>query len=263
MRTDAISLEEKRLTGVEDVEDYTSVHERHRIFPTLFEKRNHKKIIDLAAGVGVVGERIQNNYDSDLICNDISPTCLKTLQKLGLQTVSFDLDDDSKDFPFPDGTFDAVISLATIEHIIHIDHFLKEIGRILKSEGYLYLSAPNYSGLMYLIPFIFSGKTFHDPMSDETKYEFYAHVRYFTYRSLYELVTSFGFFLDTVYLAIPKSSSRYLELFNQSKKKAFVYKSIMTFMYKYFSPRWASEPVLCFKKSINKRIPKNIRKVVL
>ncbi len=147
MRKDAIQLEETRLQGIKSIQDYPDVHERHRVFPAIFEDRQHKTILDVAAGVGCAAQRIQENYPADLLCNDITPTCLTILQQLGIPTVSFDLDDDERPFPFPDGHFDAIISLATIEHLLHVDHFLRETHRILNNDGYLYLTSPNYAAL--------------------------------------------------------------------------------------------------------------------
>jgi 2-polyprenyl-3-methyl-5-hydroxy-6-metoxy-1,4-benzoquinol methylase len=149
MRKDAVQLEETRLLGIRSIQDYPDVHERHRVIPAIFQDRQHKSILDVAAGVGVAAQRIQENYPADLLCNDITPTCLTILKQLGITTVSFDLDDEERPFPFPDGHFDAIISLATIEHLFHVDHFLKETHRILTNSGYLYLSSPNYAALSF------------------------------------------------------------------------------------------------------------------
>lgn len=260
MRKDAIQLEEKRFEAIDDITEYSSFHERHRIFPDIFEKRGHKRIIDLAAGMGVVGKRIQAGYKTSILCNDICPKCLNIMENQGLATTSFDIDDEEKAFPFSDGHFDAVIALATIEHVIHTDHFVKEIYRILSNDGYLYISAPNYSGLPYLLPFLFTGKTFHDPLSDYDRYEFYAHVRYFTYRTLVEFVSSFGFQPDTVYLPLPRSSSKFVKLKARSLLKALGVHYAMKGIYTFLSPRWASEPVICFRKEIagSRKAPKKV-----
>lgn len=101
MRTDAIEVEERRLEGVEHLEDYPWFKERHRVFPAVFENRQHQRIIDLSAGVGCSAVRIKEKYNSDIICTDITPTCLRILRKLGLTTVSFDIDDPSEPFPYP------------------------------------------------------------------------------------------------------------------------------------------------------------------
>jgi ubiquinone/menaquinone biosynthesis C-methylase UbiE len=263
MRTDNITLEEKRFECFDNLENYPSFHERHRIFPEIFENRNHKKILDIAAGMGVVGKRIKDFYHSEIICNDVTPSCLNVMNKNGLTTTSFDIDQNEKNFPFPDKHFDAIIALATIEHVINTDHFVTEINRMLTDDGYLYLSAPNYTGLMYLLPFLINGKTFHDPLKDESKYEFYAHVRYFTFNTLIEYISSFGFFPEKVYLGIPEESSRYKKLLSKSKLKAYLFKNFMKYLYITLSPRWASEPVICFKKTLNIPEKLNYKKVVL
>jgi len=264
VRKVAIELEETRLQGVRSIQNYPDVHERHRVFPAIFEDRQHKTILDVAAGVGCAAQRIQENYPADLLCNDITPTCLTILQQLGMQTVSFDLDDDERPYPFPDGHFDAIISLATIEHLLHVDHHLREIHRILNNGGCLYLTSPNYAGLQYIPRYLLSGRSFLDPLSKSSRmrYEFYAHVRCFTYRTLLEFVSSFGFIPDTVYLALPEGSTFYQQLYANSKIKALAFRYGMMLMYRLLSPRWASEPILCFRKSGNK-VDRRFRKVIL
>jgi ubiquinone/menaquinone biosynthesis C-methylase UbiE len=253
-----IQLEEERLKDISGIEDYNMAHERHRIFPEILKTQNPKRILDVASGIGVVASRIKDSFSGELVCNDISPTCLYSLQKMGMQTMSFNLDDVENSFPIPDKNFDAVIALATIEHLIHVDHFVQEIHRILTENGCLYLSAPNYNGLLYLLPLWLSGKTFHDPLRADSRYEFYAHLRYFTYRTLLDYISSFGFTPLTVYLPLPEMGTRYLKLQSKSKISAWVFRNGLKAIYKIFSPRWASEPVICFKKGniINNEKPK-------
>lgn len=261
MRKDAINVEESRLQGVEKIEDYPSFHERHRIFPEIFGERKHKRILDVAAGVGCAARRIHDNYPTELICNDITPTCLQILKQQGLKTVSFDIDDDDLPFPFPDGHFDAVVSLATIEHVICLDHHLKEIHRVLSEDGYLYISTPNYAGLTFLPGYLLKGESFHNPLKEHSRYEFYAHVRYFTYKTLLEFVSSFGFSLQAVYLPLPEGSTLYRNLKDKSPLKAAFFRNAMKILYT-LGPRWATEPVLVFQKSENIS-PNGYRKIIL
>jgi SAM-dependent methyltransferase len=262
MRTDAIEVEEGRLEGIETLDDYPWFKERHRVFPAVFEDREHKEIIDLSAGVGCAAIRVKEQYNEDITCNDITPTCLKVLRKLGLNTISFSLDDPGTPFPLPDASFDCVISLVTIEHLTHVDHFLKETHRILAPGGFLYISAPNYAAPEYALKLLVTGRSFHDPLGpEEERYEFFGHIRYFTYKTLRDYVTSFGFALDTVYIARPEGSARYLALYERSKFLALSYRYLMTFRHRLLAPRWASEPILCYQKaSPNGR---RSRKVVL
>ncbi len=259
MRKDTRNVEESRLQGIKEIEDYPSFHERHRIFPGIFGSHQHDRILDLAAGVGCAARRIHDLYDGEIICNDVTETCLQVLKKQDLNVVSFDIDDECTFFPFEDGTFDAIVSLATIEHVLTLDHHMREINRILKDGGYLYISSPNYAGLVFLKRYLLGGESFHDPLDEDTRYEFYAHVRYFTYKTLLRFVGSFGFSPRAVYLPLPESSSYFKSMKAKSPVRAFLFRSSMWLLYKMGSPRWASEPVLVFQKSgqnARERFPK-------
>ena len=262
MKQDAIELEEGRLQGVEDLSDYRIFKERHRVFPAVFERRQHCRILDMAAGVGCAAERIHAHYPADLVCNDISPTCLKVLGKLGLQTVSFDLDDPETPYPFPGGDFDAVISLVTIEHIFHVEHLLQETYRILKDGGYLYIATPNYSAPEYLVQPLLFGRTFHDPLVEDSRYEFYAHIRYLTYRTLIDLLRASGFVPDTVYLALPAGSTRYKALYAASSIKALGYRYARWLEFHLLPVHWAAEPIVCCQKTTTGK-DRRLRRVVL
>jgi len=258
----SIELEEKRLEKVTGIDDYKMIHERHRIFPGAFENRQHKKILDIAAGVGVAAERVHKFYDGEITCNDISPKCLSILNGLGIKTISFNIDSENERFPLQDKEYDAIICLSTIEHLYNIDHFITEIRRVLSPSGYLYISAPNYNGLGYLLQLLRTGRTFHNPMNEHDRYEFYAHLRYFTYHTLLDYIGSFGFTPESVYLGLPEGSTKFLKLKERSVFKAFIIRNVMRTLYTFFSPRWCTEPVLCFKKSSQPETLKP-RKVVM
>ena len=92
------------------------------------------------------------------------------------QGIDIDIMDFNNDeFPFPDNSFDFVISLAVIEHIKNTENFLSEINRILKKEGFIFLSTPNWSC---------SFKNFYDD---------YTHVRPYTKKSLSRILSDFNF----------------------------------------------------------------------
>ncbi len=264
MRVDAQPLENERLKGLE-LENYPWYHERHRIFPEIFEQGKYKKVIDISAGIGIVAKRIKELYpDCTIIANDISEESLRSLRKLGLETTSFDLDNSKLHFPFEDECFDAVISLATLEHIIDIDHHMNEINRILKKDGDLFISVPNYSGIHFVIPFVIKGKTFHDFTKGELmRYEFYAHVRYFTYLSLIDFVKQFGFQHIKTFLPIPKDSTKFRKLKEKSKLKASVVRNLIKTFYYLVPPRWAFHPVLQFKKSDRVDANSKPKKIIL
>jgi ubiquinone/menaquinone biosynthesis C-methylase UbiE len=246
MRQDAIKIEDARLEGI-DLENYPWFNERHRIFPQIFEPGRYKTIFDVAAGIGVVASRIAKSYPCFMLCNDIAKNSLRSLRKNNLPAVSFDLDNDKTSFPLCDASFDAVISLATLEHIINLDKHINELRRILKPGGHLFLSVPNYSSINFVIPYLLRGRTFHDPMKGGLiKYEFYAHVRYFTYKTIIEFMREFGFVAQVTYLPLPKASSRFMRLKKKSRVLAAGFTLFMHAVYLLLPPRWALHPVIRF-----------------
>lgn len=53
---------------------------------------------------------------------------------------------DGRCLPFPDNSFDAVLSIATMEHVNGLEAFLSEVARVLRPKGLLYTSfAPIWS----------------------------------------------------------------------------------------------------------------------
>lgn len=49
---------------------------------------------------------------------------------------------DGKTFPFPDNSFDSVLTNQVFEHVFNPTEFLSEINRVLKPNGYLLLTVP-------------------------------------------------------------------------------------------------------------------------
>jgi 2-polyprenyl-3-methyl-5-hydroxy-6-metoxy-1,4-benzoquinol methylase len=237
------------------MECYKWFHERHRVFPEIFEDRKHRKVIDLSAGIGVVASQIAAKYPCSMTCNEVDETCLNQLRALPVELVSFDLDG-PEPYPLLDISYDAVICLATLEHLIHIDHFAEEVRRILTPHGRLYLSVPNYASLYWMLPLL-RGRTFHDPFDPRSRYEFYAHVRYFTYYTVVQFMEHFGFRLDTVYLPLPKGSTRFQQIRAQSILLAFLVQNCFRLLY-LTSPRWHQEPVICFSKETPARKPRRV-----
>lgn len=97
-------------------------------------------------------------------------------------------------YPFQDGYFDLIIASDVIEHVKETDLFLSELKRIMKPDGQLFLTTPNY-GSMVALKRVFFGRMFHDPLGgDLEKYCFYEHVRYFTTRDLRRYMTASGLY---------------------------------------------------------------------
>jgi 2-polyprenyl-3-methyl-5-hydroxy-6-metoxy-1,4-benzoquinol methylase len=90
-------------------------------------------------------------------------------------------------WPLADASFDAVWAGETIEHVADTAGWLSEVRRVLRSGGALVLSTPAHGPLTRLAVGL-SGRAWasrFDPRSD--------HLRFYTRRTLVELLGDFGF----------------------------------------------------------------------
>ena len=104
------------------------------------------KILDLGTGTGYLAFPFAQNYpDAEIIGLDIVKKTLeencKKADKAGLKNVKF-VSYDGLNFPFPDNTFDIVMTRYALHHFPEINNALKEISRVLKTNGILFLSDP-------------------------------------------------------------------------------------------------------------------------
>ena len=110
------------------------------------EKRG--KVLDAPASEGVLAQRIQK-LGFEVWCSDIDPSRFK------VTTLRCNYADLNQKWPYEDGFFDIVICTEGIEHLENPWHVIREINRVLKIEGALFLSTPNVlsikSRLSYLL----------------------------------------------------------------------------------------------------------------
>lgn len=106
--------------------------------------------------------------------------------------------DMTKPFPFPDNHFEYVTSIEGIEHIDNHLAFLKEVARVLKPGGTLYLTTPNILSLESRMNFFLSG--FHNlaskPIPLDTENIFFEHINPIGLNQLYFYCEKVGLKID-------------------------------------------------------------------
>jgi len=101
-----------------------------------------KMVLDIACGTGY-GSLLMSKTAKKVIGVDISEEAVEYAKaNFSGQKVSY-LVGSATNIPVKDGSVDVVVSLETIEHVDDQETFLKEVKRVLKPEGNLFISTPN------------------------------------------------------------------------------------------------------------------------
>ena len=97
--------------------------------------------------------------------------------------------------PIKDSSLDAILCLDVLEHMVDPWSVLLKLQRLLKPDGILLASIPNVRNFRVLIPLFFQGKWEYQEsggIMDKT------HLRFFTKRSVVQLIESAGFEIELV-----------------------------------------------------------------
>ncbi|MFX1535460.1 MAG: class I SAM-dependent methyltransferase [Promethearchaeota archaeon] len=102
-----------------------------------------KKILDIGCSGGLIWKFLQEeDVDLEYYGLDLIFEALKSNKKYHLDVKLFNAS--ATELPFQDETFEYIISCETLEHIPDTVTTLKEIFRVLKPQGRVVLSVPNY-----------------------------------------------------------------------------------------------------------------------
>jgi ubiquinone/menaquinone biosynthesis C-methylase UbiE len=178
---------------------------RHKFLEVarLIQAGGAKNILDFGCGPGsflsVLGEAHPEIHGVGV---DIaSPQIEFAREKVGkaFPNIRFELLHDDR-LPFPDASFDAVTCIEVVEHIhpFLAAKILSEIRRVLRPDGYVVLTTPNYRSLWPLIEFLLE-------RASPVKYH-EQHISKFTPNSLVKFMETCGFeatSLKSIFITAP------------------------------------------------------------
>ena len=137
---------------------------------------------------------------------EVGPNAAEAARARGVDVAEADLNDR---LPFPDRTFDTVVSNQVIEHLVDTDSFVHEIKRLLKPGGIAVTSTENLSSWHNVAALVFGWQPFSlsnvsslrsglgNPLaihraSEPDPRRSWQHQRVFSYRGLGELFEAHG-----------------------------------------------------------------------
>ena len=87
--------------------------------------------------------------------------------------------------PFKGNQFDCIFASEIIEHVLDTEAMFFEFNRVLKKNGYLIITTPEFAWLKRVFIALF--------LSDSYFYPFNPHIRFYSKKTLAEILKKFGF----------------------------------------------------------------------
>lgn len=119
----------------------------------LFQGAAPGSILDVPAGQGAFAKELLKLGHGDIECLDINAEAFR----LEDPRVRFRRHDVIEALPFPDGRFDYVFSIEGLEHFDNPWVFVKELCRVLKPGGRIFISTPNTFSVDARLKYLISG----------------------------------------------------------------------------------------------------------
>jgi len=146
----------------------------------------NKTILDFGCGEGRYIEEILKVNPYKIIGADISEYAIKKAKKKfpnGRFYVTSG--DDGEKLPFATNSADFILAADVIEHIFDVVNFVSEMNRTLKKGGRIFISTPYHGTIKNLVIALVGFDTAFNPT--------WAHIRFFTKKSLTKLLEENGF----------------------------------------------------------------------
>jgi 2-polyprenyl-3-methyl-5-hydroxy-6-metoxy-1,4-benzoquinol methylase len=107
------------------------------------KKLSEKKVLDIGCASGYLLNELKNknNY---LVGIDISEKNIEKVSSEINEALVFDIENENWPENFTNSKFDVIIMAEVIEHLFDQENFLEKIKQILKSDGFLILTTPNF-----------------------------------------------------------------------------------------------------------------------
>lgn len=154
-----------------------------------------KKVLDIGCYDGYITAKIRA-MGNDVTGCELSRVAVRLCRQRGLKCIEHDLEER---FPFPSRSFDVIFAGEIIEHIYDTDGLLQECRRLLRPGGSLVLTTPNIAALTRRLKLLWGANPLIDIglISPDGKEKSAGHIRYFTIKSLEQLLHRNGFRIST------------------------------------------------------------------
>lgn len=176
--------------------DYSS----ERIEKIISKLPKDGRLLEIGVWDGSVIAKYRPHFQGSIYGLDLSLEIMKLSLPLLVEGKACDLNKD--DIPWANGFFDCVVCGEVIEHIFDTDRLVREMARVLKPGGRLFLSTPNLGSALNRGLLLFGLQPLGTEVSSQRSnygnplrkaLNPAGHIRNFTARALVELIACNGF----------------------------------------------------------------------
>ncbi|MEM6801190.1 MAG: class I SAM-dependent methyltransferase [Bacteroidota bacterium] len=180
------------------------VHDRfYPFFKELTQYKTEVKVLDVGAGHGAFTKKLhEEGYD--IAACDLFPEIFY------YDEVECKKADLTQPLPYEDNSFDIIIAIEVMEHILDHEVFFRECSRILKKGGSLVISTPNILSLKSRWRFLFSGFFYSFKPLDLNNNDGLQHVASLTLDQYHYLAIRNGLKLGRIEVDKRQNTSRWL-----------------------------------------------------
>lgn len=163
---------------------------RARVHNTLDLIEPCETVLDLGCYDGTIMELMEDKANK-IVGADNADSAIAACRKKGLEVKKVDT---VESLPFDTGSFDGVLAGEIIEHLYDVNKFLNEVNRVLSPGGQFIVSTPNLSSIGTRLGLLFGITPWM--IENEIGGKNAGHLRYFTFKTLRQIVEKHGFTQD-------------------------------------------------------------------
>jgi SAM-dependent methyltransferase len=102
------------------------------------------RLLEIGSGLGHLVGQLEDKFET--VATDVNPWALQKSQGVACRT--FHLASSAENLPFKDAVFNFVIIKHVIEHLVHPEKGVAELGRVMAPGGTLIMATPNLASLL-------------------------------------------------------------------------------------------------------------------
>ncbi len=106
--------------------------------------RSGSRLLEIGSGLGHLAGQLEDRFETTAL--DVNHWALRQSREAATKTAH--LESSAEELPFADGVFGVVIIKHVVEHLLHPEKAVTEIGRVMASGGTLLFATPNLDSLL-------------------------------------------------------------------------------------------------------------------